>query len=138
MTWGEFWDLVSQIGGGVSIIAVPLLVAWMSRKSSVETKEKEADAAVDVAAIAASEAPYDKLSARVSALEEQVELLLSHQWVDRAYMRQLLSAWPAGHPLPLPMPPWLAEHYGLAPQHMPTPGSIIEPPASQRTPPRHG
>lgn len=76
----------------------------------------------------AEAAPYADLAQRVGALEMQVTVLLQDQWTDRGYMRSMLHAWPAGVPLPQPMPLWLAAHYGLQPMHPQTPGSIIEPP----------
>lgn len=59
--------------------------------------------------------PYEKLSDRVGMLESQVEDLMTLKWVDRAYIRQLLADWPNHKPLPLPMPEWVATHYGVVP-----------------------
>lgn len=106
--------MTGVIAAVVSAVAV-VVSGWAAYRATTKAKTIEASAA-----------PYEQLSARVSALEAQVSGLLSDQWVDRTYMRQLLAAWPTGHPLPLPMPPWLARHYGYEPRHPPTPGSILE------------
>lgn len=115
MTWSEAASLVGAVLGAAAIA----LSAWLTRRGNVEVKRVEAEAAKE----AAESAPYDQLSDRVAKLEAQVSALLSDQWVDRTYMRQLLAAWPLGHPLPLPMPEWIALHYGIQPQHPPTPGT---------------
>ena len=105
--------LIPAIISAFALIAV----SFLTYRGNVRVKEKETEAA-----------PYDALGTRVSALEAQVTLLLSDQWSDRTFMRQMLQAWPSGTPLPQPMPLWLAAHYGLPPMHPQTPGSIIQPP----------
>lgn len=108
MTWTDAVGLVGAFLGAAAIA----LSAWLTRRGNVEVKKAEAETA-----------PYDQLSDRVAKLETQVSALLSDQWVDRTYMRQLLAAWPIGDPLPLPMPEWIALHYDIQPQHPPTPGT---------------
>jgi len=110
-------SLVTQIIIGLFSLVAVGLSGYAAYKGNTKAKRIESEAA-----------PYQQLAGRVDALEMKVSVLLSEQWVDRTFIRSTLQAWPAGAPVPQPMPPWLAAHYGLAPTHMPTPGSIIEPP----------
>lgn len=111
------WPYAAQIAVGVLSLVGVGLGGHAAYKSNTKAKRIESEAA-----------PYQQLAGRVDALEQKVTVLLSDQWVDRTYMRQMLQAWPSSVPLPEPMPTWLALHYGITPTHMPTPGSIIEPP----------
>lgn len=108
--------MTSIILSAVVAVVVAGLTGWLTYLAATRGKEIEATAT-----------PYDQIAARVSTLEQQVNGLMHDQWVDRTYMRQLLTAWPSGHTLPQPMPGWIALHYGIQPEHPPTPGSIIEP-----------
>lgn len=111
------WAYVAQVAVGLISLMGVGMGGYAAYKGNTKAKRIESEAA-----------PYQQLASRVDALEQKVTVLLSDQWVDRTYMRQMLQAWPASVPLPEPMPAWLAIHYGIAPMHMPTPGSIIEPP----------
>ena len=95
----------------VSLVAA-VLSAILTGLSSVRAKRIESEGA-----------PYPELAERVTTLERQVSELLTHQWVDRAYIRALVAGWPTHMPLPEPRPGWLS----LGPESMPTPTTIIEP-----------
>lgn len=66
--------------------------------------------------IEAESTPYEKLADRVGILESQVDLLHELKWADRAFIRLLVLEWPDHEPLPLPMPGWVAEHFGVLPE----------------------
>ena len=56
--------------------------------------------------------PYEVMAARVVSLEDMNETAMREQYVDRSYIMVLISAWPAGVPLPEPRPAWLIAKHG--------------------------
>ena len=56
--------------------------------------------------------PYEVMAARVVSLEDMNETAMREQYVDRSYIMVLISAWPAGVPLPEPRPAWLIAKQG--------------------------
>lgn len=76
------------------------LGAYATYRGTVQAKTIESEAT-----------PYEKLSDRVGLLESQVEKLQSQSWLDRNYIRLLMSEWPYHKPLPTPMPGWVADMF---------------------------
>ena len=56
--------------------------------------------------------PYEVMATRVIALEDMNETAMREQYIDRSYIMVLISAWPAGVPLPEPRPAWLVAKQG--------------------------
>ena len=56
--------------------------------------------------------PYEVMATRVVSLEDMNETAMREQYVDRSYIMVLISAWPAGVPLPEPRPAWLIAKQG--------------------------
>ena len=56
--------------------------------------------------------PYEVMAARVVSLEDMNETAMREQYIDRSYIMVLISAWPAGVPLPEPRPAWLIAKQG--------------------------
>ena len=56
--------------------------------------------------------PYEVMATRVVSLEDMNETAMREQYIDRSYIMVLISAWPAGVPLPEPRPAWLVAKQG--------------------------
>ena len=56
--------------------------------------------------------PYEVMATRVVSLEDMNETAMREQYIDRSYIMVLISAWPAGVPLPEPRPAWLITKQG--------------------------
>ena len=56
--------------------------------------------------------PYEVMATRVVSLEDMNETAMREQYIDRSYIMVLISAWPAGVPLPEPRPAWLIAKQG--------------------------
>lgn len=87
------------------------LTGWLAYRTQTRAKRIET-----------TTPPYDKLAARVSALEGQVDALRAELHEARTYTHLLISERPPGMLLPQPVPAYLTGVY-LAP----TPSSIIQP-----------
>lgn len=98
-------QIVSPIITTIGVIAV----AWLTKRAQAQAKSIEATAA-----------PYDKLAARVTGLEAQVETLMRDLHEARTYTRVLIAERPPGMPLPQPIPTYIHSVYS-------TPATIITP-----------
>ena len=97
-------QIVSPIITTIGVIAV----AWLTKQAQTRAKSIEATVA-----------PYDKLAARVTGLEVQVDTLMRDLHEARTYTRVLIAERPPGLPLPHPVPGFLRIAYSA-----PTPNTI--------------